>query len=187
MKDTREKILEVAEAYIQRVGLNAMSYKHISESVGIRKASIHHHFPKKENLVDELLTRCRISYGGDYLKIVEGPGGAPEKLREIAGVFEGGLENRQLCLVGMFGSDLNTLQEGSRRILEETIANTVEIFAIAFRQGREEGSLAFPDMEEDAAYAFFSFLVGAQIAARAYGGVEAFRRATEFTIHSWEK
>jgi TetR/AcrR family transcriptional repressor of nem operon len=38
-----------------------MSYKHISEAVGIRKASVHHHLPKKENLVDELLERCAIS------------------------------------------------------------------------------------------------------------------------------
>ena len=144
MKDTRDKILDVAEEYIQKVGLNAMSYKHISEAVGIRKASIHHHFPKKENLVEELLTRCHTTYGGTYRDIVEGGGTAPEKLRRIAGVFREGLEKRQLCLVGMFGSDLNTLQAGSCRILDETIRSTVGIFAVAFRQGLEEGSLALP-------------------------------------------
>ena len=65
MNDTRTRILDVAEELIQRVGLNAMSYKHISDVVGIRKASIHHHFPKKENLVDELLNRCHVSYGAN--------------------------------------------------------------------------------------------------------------------------
>ncbi|MCD4689251.1 MAG: TetR/AcrR family transcriptional regulator, partial [Desulfuromonadaceae bacterium] len=54
MKDTKRHILDVAEDLIQRVGLNAMSYKHISDAVGIRKASIHHHFPKKDNLIDAL-------------------------------------------------------------------------------------------------------------------------------------
>ena len=88
MSDTREKILDVAEEFVQTVGLNAMSYKHISDAVGIRKASIHHHFPKKENLVDELLSRCNTSYGDDYRRIVEGEGSAPEKLRRIAAVFE---------------------------------------------------------------------------------------------------
>ena len=43
MDDTRTKILDVAEDLVRRVGLNAMSYKHISEAVGIRKASVHHH------------------------------------------------------------------------------------------------------------------------------------------------
>ena len=187
MKDTRDKILDVAEEYIQKVGLNAMSYKHISDAVGIRKASIHHHFPKKENLVDELLTRCHTSYGGNYRSIVEGGGTAPEKLRRIAGGFREGLEKGQLCLVGMFGSDLNTLQAGPCRILEATIRSTAGIFATAFRQGTEEGSLALPGTEEAAAFAFFSFLIGAQIAARAHGGAEAFQSATESIIGCWEK
>ena len=187
MNDTRTRILDVAEELIQRVGLNAMSYKHISEAVGIRKASIHHHFPKKENLVDELLKRCHVSYGDNYRRIVEGDGDAGEKLRRLAGVFEEGLQEQQLCLVGMIGSDLNTLQVASCRILENTVRNTVGIFSIAFRQGMEEGTLEYRGKAEDAAFAFFSFLVGAQIAARACGGTEMFRNATEAVISGWKK
>lgn len=187
MNDTRTKILDVAEDLIQRVGLNAMSYQHISDSVGIRKASIHHHFPKKDDLVDELLRRCQISYGENYQRIVEGTGSAPEKLRQLAGVFEDGLQNNKLCLVGTMSSDYNTLQEHSCRILEDTIQSTVDIFSTAFSQGRESGTLSFPGTVEETAYAFFTFLVGTQIAARAYGGVDAFRRATEAIISGWEK
>lgn len=186
MIDTRTKILDVAETLIQSVGLNAMSYKHISEAVGIRKASIHHHFPKKENLVDELLKRCHVSYGNNYRRIVEGDEDAGEKLRRLAGVFEEGLRKKQLCLVGMIGSDLNTLQATSCRILEDTIRSTVDIFSIAFRQGMEEGTLVCRGTAEDAAFAFFSFLVGAQIAARARGGPKMFRNATEALISGWE-
>jgi TetR/AcrR family transcriptional regulator, transcriptional repressor for nem operon len=186
MNDTREKILDVAEDLIQRVGLNAMSYQHISAGVGIRKASIHHHFPKKENLIDELLRRCQVSYGNKYKKIVESTGSAPEKLRQLAKVFEDGLKNRKLCLVGTVSSDLNSLGEGSCRILEDTIRNTVDIYSVAFRQGLEDGTLSFTGEVEDMAYAFFTFLVGTQIAARAYGGLRAFRHATEALISGWE-
>jgi TetR/AcrR family transcriptional repressor of nem operon len=186
MNDTRTKILDVAEDLIQRVGLNAMSYQHISDSVGIRKASIHHHFPKKENLVDELLRRCQVSYSDNYKIIVEGTESAPEKLRHLAKVFEDGLKSQKLCLVGTISSDLNTLQEGSCRILEETIQNTVDIFSVAFRQGLEEATLSFAGQVEDMAYAFFTFLLGTQIAARAHGGLSAFRRATEALISCWE-
>jgi len=187
MKDTRTKILDVAEDLIQRVGLNAMSYKHISDAVGIRKASIHHHFPKKDNLIVALLERCHVSYGGHYQAIVEGTGSAPEKLRQLAGVFEEGLHKQKLCLVGTISSDLNTLQDSSCRILEETIQRTVDIFAVAFKQGREDGTLFFAGTIEDTAYAFFTFLLGAQIAARVHGGVEPFRRATEAIISCWER
>jgi hypothetical protein len=43
-KDTRTAIMDAAQDLIQRMGANAMSYQHISDAVGIRKASIHYHF-----------------------------------------------------------------------------------------------------------------------------------------------
>ena len=105
MADTRTKILDVAEELIQGVGVNAMSYKDISDAVGIRKASIHHHFPRKEDLVDELLNRCQSSYGENYTSIVEGKESAPEKLKQLAGVFRDGLIKKKLCLVGSISTD----------------------------------------------------------------------------------
>jgi len=108
-------------------------------------------------------------------------------LRLLAGVFEGGLRKQQLCLVGMISSDLDTLQINSCRILEQTIQGTIEIFSVAFRQGLEEASLSYKGTEEEAAYSYFSFLVGAQIAARAHGGEKAFQRATEIIITGFEK
>jgi len=187
VNETRTKILEVAENLIQRVGLNAMSYQHISEAIGIRKASIHHHFPRKENLVDELLNRCQITYGDSYRKIVGSSKSAPAKLRRLAALFEESLRLGNLCLVGTISSDLNTLEDNSRRNLKATISQTVEIFAEVFRQGRKDGSLAFAGIENEIAHAFFSFLLGAQIAARAHGGPKSFRKATEAMIGGWER
>jgi len=186
MNDTKTKILDVAAGLVQQVGLNAMSYQHISDAVGVRKASIHHHFPKKGNLVESLLERCHRFYGDNYQVIVAADRSAPEKLRQLAAVFADGLQKRQLCLVGTISADLNTLQEGSRQVLEATIQETVAIFVIAFKQGQQEGSLSFPGTAEETAYAFFSLLLGTQISARACGGVQAFQSATEAIISGWE-
>jgi TetR/AcrR family transcriptional repressor of nem operon len=187
VKDTRTNILDAAQDLIQRVGVNAMSYKHISDTVGIRKASIHHHFPKKENLVDELLKRCQISYGAYYTDIVNGSDSAPQKLRKLATVFANGLSNQKLCLVGSISTDSNTLQDHSCKILEQSIHNTVTIFSTVFVQGKEEHALFFNETAEDAAFAFFSFLVGTQIVARSCGGIEAFHKAAEVIIGALEK
>ena len=187
MIDTRTKILDVAEDLVQRVGLNAMSYKDISEAVGIRKASIHHHFPKKENLVDELLERCAVSYGEDYRRIVEGSEQAPVKLRKLAAVFEDGLNSQKLCLVGSISMDKNTLQGTSCTILQSTIENTVSIFAAVFEQGRQEGTLSFTGTDKEAAFAFFSILVGAQTLARSHGGIQLFHQAAEVVIAGFKK
>lgn len=184
MSDTRTKILDVAEELIQSVGVNAMSYKHISDAVGIRKASVHHHFSKKDDLVDELLHRCQSSYGANYTSIVEAQRTAPEKLHSLAGVFKDGLGNQKLCLVGSISTDKNTLQDRSCKILENTIEKTVGIFSKVFEQGREEESLAFEGEPVDAAYAFLTFLVGTQIVARAHGGEEMFEKAAQVIIES---
>lgn len=186
MTDTKTNILDVAEVLVRRLGVNAMSYKHISDAVGIRKANIHYHFPRKKDMVDALLARCDADYGDRYRRIANGNCSAPEKLRRIAGVFADGLDKDKLCLVGMISSDMNTLQETSCNSLEKTLTHTVEIYSTIFTQGREEGSLVFSGTPKNAAYAYFSYLVGAQIASRVKGGVNAFNSATEMIIRSWE-
>ena len=53
--DTKGKILDVAQDLIQRFGLNAMSFQHLSDAVGIKKSSVHHHFPSKDLMVNACL------------------------------------------------------------------------------------------------------------------------------------
>jgi len=48
--DTAEQILDLAETLIQTRGYSAFSYQDIADSLGIRKASIHYHFPSKTDL-----------------------------------------------------------------------------------------------------------------------------------------
>src|SRR5882757_9511989 len=57
--NTADDILAAARAFIVAGGYNGFSYADIAEVVGIRKASIHHHFPSKVDLVRTLLERYR--------------------------------------------------------------------------------------------------------------------------------
>lgn len=50
---TKERILQLAISLIQERGDLGWSYEDISAEVGIRKASIHYHFPRKEDLIIE--------------------------------------------------------------------------------------------------------------------------------------
>ena len=59
--ETAEQILDLAETLIQTRGYSAFSYQDIADSLGIRKASIHYHFPSKADLgvavVDRYIAR----------------------------------------------------------------------------------------------------------------------------------
>lgn len=48
--ETAEQILDLAEMLIQTRGYSAFSYQDIADALGIRKASIHYHFPSKTDL-----------------------------------------------------------------------------------------------------------------------------------------
>lgn len=62
--ETAEQILDLAEALIQTRGYSAFSYQDIAERLGIRKASIHYHFPSKTDLGTAVIDRYVARFGG---------------------------------------------------------------------------------------------------------------------------
>jgi TetR/AcrR family transcriptional repressor of nem operon len=61
--DTAEQILDLAETLIQTRGYSAFSYQDIADSLGIRKASIHYHFPSKADLGIAVVNRYIDRFG----------------------------------------------------------------------------------------------------------------------------
>ena len=48
--DSAKQILDIAERRMRQTGYNAVSYRDIAAEMGIKSASLHYHFPKKEDL-----------------------------------------------------------------------------------------------------------------------------------------
>ncbi|MBF0226447.1 MAG: TetR/AcrR family transcriptional regulator [Desulfobacterales bacterium] len=61
-KDTKQEILNIAEELILTKGYTNFSYKDISETIGIRRASIHHHYPTKEDLGSAFVQKYQIQF-----------------------------------------------------------------------------------------------------------------------------
>ena len=79
-KKTREKILKVATKLFAKYGFAGTSMDEIAERVGIRKASLYHHFSSKQEIYEELIKRVfaeiikifQVSFSsGDILKDAE--------------------------------------------------------------------------------------------------------------------
>ena len=49
--DRRSEIIELGIELVRRRGFDSFSYAAPAEKLNLRKASLHHHFPKKEDLV----------------------------------------------------------------------------------------------------------------------------------------
>lgn len=183
--DTKTAILDAAQELIQRSGANAMSYQHISEAIGIRKASIHYHFPSKEVLLEALIQRYTAYFLGLVDTIVESKRDALTKLRAYGGLFEATLNEGQhdkACLCGMLGAELSTLASpaaaGVRRFYRENEKRLIRIL----EQGKAEKQLCYRGDTKVVAEMIFSLLEGGALVARADGGHKRLHAMVEQTV-----
>lgn len=100
----KDAILDAAETRARRGGYNAFSFRDLAEDVGIKSASVHYHYPTKEDLA-EALTRRYVDRWASYL-------GDPAKLspraavKHLANGFVSANEtDDQMCLCGMFAAE----------------------------------------------------------------------------------
>ena len=177
--DTKSALLDCAQDLIQRVGVNAMSYNDLSEAVKIRKASIHYHFPKKEDLIKALVERCHESHSGQYMEIVKSDNDTLTKLQQFADIFEEGVKQNKICLIGMLSVEYATLNPILQKTLEHSLCYTTKIFEHVFMQGIKEGVFSKTIDTHDAAFAYLSFLLGTQVTSRCVKEPKRFRLAIE--------
>ena len=69
--ETAGQILDLAETLIQTRGYSAFSYQDIADSLGIRKASIHYHFPSKADLGVAVVDRYMARFGDALTAIAD--------------------------------------------------------------------------------------------------------------------
>ena len=178
IEDTKNKILDVAQDLIQRLGVNAMSYHHISEAVGIRKASIHHHFPTKEDLLIEVLKRYQVRFTKIVDQIVNSDLSPSTKLRRYMELFEATLQegnHDKACLCGMLGAELTTIGSSSAELVKSFYKENEDELVEILKQGVEQGAFKIPGDVKSTAKMIFSFLEGGLLIVRAQGNLKQFR------------
>ncbi|HEX5646278.1 MAG TPA: TetR/AcrR family transcriptional regulator [Nitrospira sp.] len=183
--DTRTAIMDAAQALIQRGGANAMSYQHISDAIGIRKASIHHHFATKEQLIEAVIQRYAAYFLTLVNAIVDSKLDPAAKLRKYAGLFEATLcegQQDKACLCGMLGAELVTLGHpaaaGVRRFYRDNEAQLAKIL----EEGLTKGTFHFKGDTKLVAAMIFSLLEGGALVVRAEGGHKRLHTMVEQAI-----
>jgi TetR/AcrR family transcriptional repressor of nem operon len=172
-KDTKTAIMDAAQELIQSRGANAMSYQDISAAVGIRKASIHHHFPTKDDLIEAVIERYAVYVFGLMDGIFRSKVDAAAKLRRYAGLFEATLSDGKCdkaCLFAMLGAELSTLDSPAAAAVRRFYDDSETRLARVLEEGREKGQFHFKGEPKRVAAMFFALLEGGALIARAEGG-----------------
>lgn len=162
-----ERILDVAQGLVQARGYNAFSYADLAEALGIRKASIHYHFPSKSDLARALVARYRTRAAALLAQIDAETDDAVLKLRRCVALDqEMMVDCTRVCLCGMFASDVLTLPDEARGEINGFFQDHETWLAEILRQGQRQGSLRFSGPADEEAQLFVAGLQGAMLIAR---------------------
>ena len=182
--DTREQIIEVAQGLAQRRGFNAFSYADISEAIGIRKASIHHHFPTKQDLELEMVARYRDSFQNALEEISITHTSSIAQLRAYGALYAATLQSGKICLCGMMATDLMALPEAMRIPLAGFFSDQLEWLSNVLDVGRRCGEIAFRGGVEQRAKTLLACFQGGLIIARSRDDTQFFQTLMDDQIAS---
>jgi TetR/AcrR family transcriptional repressor of nem operon len=123
--DKKNEILDCAQALIQTRGYNGFSYADISNTVGIRKASIHHHFPTKIDLAVAVVERYRCVFSACLLNI-NAQQNWMSKIKLYVELYQDVLTEDKLCLCGMLASDMETLPDEVKKVVRAFLSDNAD-------------------------------------------------------------
>lgn len=158
---TRDTLLDTAEALVRRRGYSATSYADLAAEVGIRKASIHHHFPAKADLGAALVDRYIARFDAQTAAIALRHRKLRPCIRAYGEIYERSLRDGQFCLCGMMASEAHVLPEPVRKRVENFFARQLGWLADRFADAKKRGELPASAAAKDMAEAVLGALQGA--------------------------
>jgi TetR/AcrR family transcriptional repressor of nem operon len=168
--DRRESILEAAERMARRGGYHGFSFRDVAAAVGVKSASIHHHFPTKEDLARALASR----YCARFIANLGEPGEAGAVARLVAGYRSAIRKDDQMCLCGMFGAEVDILPEAVRGEVRGFYRASIEWTARALRGAEAQAR----------AETLVAGLAGALLIARSMGDAALYDRVAERLVRA---
>lgn len=163
VSETAERLMDLAEARIRDAGYGGFSFREIAAEVGIKSASVHHHFPTKASMVAAVARR----YGDRFLAAVAPQPNetANDAIAMYLAAFRRALDqDGRMCLCGVLGAEAG--------VLSPEVTKEVQTF---FRCCVEDLSRRIGGPNAVArAYHIMATLEGGMMLARVYGDIRVF-------------
>lgn len=173
---TADAILRCARSAIISGGYNGFSYADIASVVGIRKASIHHHFPTKVDLVRTLVMQYREEAEAGMADIERHVSDPLDQLRSYTGYWEsciGDLES-SFCLCALLATQIPVLPTEIVSELRAYFRALLAWLTLVLERGERQGSITLVNGAHAEAEALMAAVHGAMVSARAYGDPDVF-------------
>ncbi len=173
---TSDQILVCARSLIVSGGYHGFSYADIAEVVGIRKASIHHHFPSKVDLVRTLVNRYRRDAETSVANMERNVPDPLEQLRAYVDYWRACIADasRPFCVCALLAAELPTLPPDVALEVRAYFRLLSAWLTSALERGVQQGNVTLSNPPRIEAEIFMAGVHGAMLSARAYGDPEMF-------------
>ena len=170
MSDTAEKLVEESRQLITKGGYHGFSYADLSERFGIRKASIHHHFPTKVDLVVAVVEQARRAIQAQIVAFENGSPVAMEQLAAYIGYWERCILDQRapFCIAGVLAAELPGLPPAVGAAVRGHFDDLSRWLEQVLTLGVKQGSMKLQDTPAIEAQNFLATVYGAMLAARAF-------------------
>ncbi|ARP84142.1 TetR family transcriptional regulator [Bordetella genomosp. 8] len=174
--NSREAILAAARKAAQAHGYNGLNFRDLATEVGIKAASIYHHFPSKTDLGVALARRYWEDAAADLDAMLESNADPLACLRWYPVTFRRALEqDNRMCLCSFMASEVDDLPPQIRtEVLRFTDVNVAWLSKVLIAAG-----VVQPAQAQQRAYAIFAAISGAQLAARGRGDISLYDAIVE--------
>ncbi len=183
MADTRTKILDTAQELCQQLGHQGFSFRHIAQTLGIKSASVHHHFADKDALLRALVQRYSQDFFARFVELEKKSTTARATLTGLADEFALHMAERgRLCLCGMLAAEYEPLSPELRVALADFFSKTSSHLAQLLETGRRAGEFTFEGSPDIVARSILASFQGMLLSSRIAGGKEAFQEMSRWMI-----
>jgi TetR/AcrR family transcriptional regulator, transcriptional repressor for nem operon len=170
-KNSRDTILDAATKMAQAHGYGGLNLRALAESVGIKAASLYHHFPSKADLAAAVGRR----YWEDAATVLETltakTADPIDRLRKYPGTFRKSLENdNRICFCSFMTAEYDDLPEVVKKEVESFNETNVAWLAKTLV---EAGVVGSKDAKKRA-HAIFAAVAGAQLMARGRSDIKLY-------------
>lgn len=185
-RNTQQDIIDTATVLMMHSGYNAFSYADIAEQIGIRKASIHYHFPGKSDLARSVVERYRTDARLGVEMVIDTTPSPLKQLERYISFYDQEFQGRpRMCLCALLAAEMLTLPEDVRAEVQLFYHEQESLLARILQAGRAAGELYFAEPPELAAQLLLAALEGAMLAARAYGSIDRLRMLNQSIVQRY--
>ncbi|WP_159867062.1 MULTISPECIES: TetR/AcrR family transcriptional regulator [unclassified Raoultella] len=175
------EIISYTRQLLTSGGYQSFSFADISAKVNIRKASIHHHFPSKAELVKVVVTEYREEARAGMQAMTRQMNDPVAELQAYVDYWETCIRegSSPFCICAMLAVELPTLPAEVAREVTGHFADLTEWLATLLRRGESEKRLRLPGSPTDEASLLMATVHGAMLSARAFNDADIFRRIVQ--------